>query len=216
MTHLKSLRRTAKPLKRLRKVFKSTGPWRDSQVKHDWLMEYAKRTGEEWSLAPLLRELEEAQGQGRAEAVEGFKEGFEKAARRLRGRLAKESGGLERRGLRGLAKEGAKRLAVVRCVDDAKRLHRARIAVKKLRYALEPFSRHARAVVFLKNLQALLGELNDRDMVAGMLQAADEGGLADPGALRKACAALEEERRALFLKARRRGLGAPEKMRNLV
>lgn len=220
LTHLKACRRAGKGLKRLRKVFKTTGPWRDAQVKYDWLMEYARRSGEEWSLEPLLLELEEAQGQGRTEAIERIKESFGKAARRLRGRLPKGSARVKAKELRPVlrrrAKEAARRLEAVKSPGDVKRLHRARIAVKKLRYTLEAFSRYARATAGLRDLQTLLGELNDRDMIAGMLHAASEGGVADPAAIRKAVTVLEEERRTLFLKAKRRGLGAPKKLRNLV
>lgn len=193
--------------RRLRELFARTGPWRDAQIEADWVRAYAGEEDQEWALAPLLRELDESLAHGRAKALPELARRFSRAARKLRRRLCEGiEVNLSGSDLRRLAGDVSERLAAVSGPDDDKRLHRARIAVKKLRYALELSRRGGARLKRLRELQGLLGDLNDRRAVVDMLATAARAGVAEPGALARAQRRAETEKREVFARLRLRWL----------
>ena len=216
-----------KDLRRLRRAARATGDARDAEVLLAWIgqasrdLPAAQRPAVDW----LARRLA---GKTRAAdlAVTGdrFVAATGSLARRLVGRRAPTSGETFGRAvaerIRRQAARVASRLSRVGSLDDAPDAHRARIEGKRLRYLLEPLRHTAgveteAAVEALKDLQDLLGELNDALAAREALRAAREES-ADPE-LRPGLAALEARAAgraaAAFARLRRdvlsRGSGAP-------
>ncbi len=148
----------------------------------------ADRAGFDWIVGELRRRRDQAY----AHAREGVRRAFRRARRRLERRLEVMTTevhlGREDRGptwaealaarVREHGEELGARLARVRSVEDRDEAHEARIAVKRLRYLLEParpFVAGAAPVVSdLKRLQELLGDLHDSAVLIEELGGARE------------------------------------------
>lgn len=189
-----------KDLRRLRRVARSTGEARDTEVMLAWLGQAAgelpasQRSAVGW----LARGLALPDGDaGLRRAAERLVE----TAAGLSHRLGRERidppgepfGAAVAVRIREQARAVAGFLARVETLDDAPLAHRARIRGKRLRYLLEPLQdapgpSPVRALKALKRLQELLGELNDARVAAEILRAA--GRDAGP-AVRRGIASLE-------------------------
>jgi len=197
-----------KTVRRLKKIFSSTNPARDAQVELAWLSEFQKEADarEQPTLGEIARKLRDRRREGRRRLLKKGLRRFRKLDEKLRKRLARLDRSeatssrfqdVARPVLRRAARKTQRRLEALRGRADAESLHRARIAVKRLRYLLEPFapeSREAKAAVSrLRELQTFLGDIHDRDLMAREMR---EPSLARP------MLKLRSERRSLFEKAR--------------
>lgn len=179
--------------KRLRALAKATGSGRDAEVALGWIegqrdeLAQGRRQGVDW-LAGRLAERKEA--------------GYERVHRKLEDEFAPLADELQRRlGVytrevridEGVADSFGDRVAAslrnelaqleelligIVSIDDVDRCHRARLAVKRVRYLIEPLSREVPAaegaVESLKRLQDLLGEINDSHVLEAKLSRAVE------------------------------------------
>ena len=195
--------------RRLRRVLRATGPRRDRQVSALWLDDFARGSR---ARADGARALAEKLSRGSAPGP-GPREwlAFERTLKRLRRAL--EKGLLKkaelRRGRRRLVKKEWRRLARrLRQLDrggGAPALHRARIAVKKLRYlseSMDAFPRGVPAPRDLRRLQRALGEAHDRDVIADAV-AAVAGSPGLRAAARRALRQLKREKSSRLSDARR-------------
>jgi CHAD domain-containing protein len=172
-----------KDLRRLRRVARSTGDARDTEVLLAWIGQAAadlppsQRTAVAW----LERRLALPEGDaGLQREAERLVEAADGLSRRLgRQRIVPSGepfGATVAVRIREQVRAVAGLLARVEGLDDAPEAHRARIRGKRLRYLLEPLQ-HApgpspvRALKALKRLQDLLGELNDARVAAEVLRA---------------------------------------------
>ena len=162
--------------KALSELQAATGAGRDAEVLLVWLAKQRdeladpQRPGFDWLAERLRKRLAQAMAVARENVTNSFRAQDEHwdsvlgDARRDRekkghfGKALKRSVRRHRKALREL-------LAGVESTRDEERLHRARIAVKRLRYLVEPVRHHASAahavVASCKRLQDLLGEIND-------------------------------------------------------
>ncbi len=201
-----------KDLRRLRRVARSTGEARDAEVMLAWIGQAAgqlpasQRAAVPW----LERRLALPDGDaGLRRAAERLVETADGLSRRLgRERIdppGEPFGTAVAVRIRAEARAVAAFLGRVATLDDAPLAHRARIRGKRLRYLLEPLQdapgpSPARALKTLKQLQELLGELNDARVAAEVLRAAGRDAGRDAGpAVRRGIATLEA------LSARRAG-----------
>ena len=180
--------------RKLRRLAKATGAGRDAQVHIEWIerelpsLTRRQRAGAAWLLERLRASKQEQDARMRARLADQFEplcEGLEhalstwqltvhldepvvppNAAHVLGLRLAALVDGFERR------------LARVHDAVDQRCAHRARIASKHLRYALEPFVEivpdAAPLVDRLRVLQDTLGDLHDAHLLAGIVADAME------------------------------------------
>ena len=173
-----------KDLRRLRRVARATGDARDAEVLLAWI---GRAAG---SLPPAHRAaagvaLPPARAAGRDADLSATVERFVEAADSLSRRLKRERPPPSRETfgeaiavrIREQAAAVAAWLSRVETPADAPLAHRARIEGKRLRYLLEPLRdapgvESADAVKALKELQDLLGELNDAAVAADVLRAA--------------------------------------------
>jgi len=177
---------------RVRRITRALGQARDADVAVDY---FAKILGdchdliEQVALQDILRRLARQQARRRAEMqttldkvrpaqlLARFKKIFDNdmpvSLSRQRGpRTALQ---LARRLLAPRLREVFACRRLIKGEDDADGLHNLRIAVKKLRYALETLDFAAGAQVkenlkFFKKLQTVLGDLHDRDVFLEMTQ----------------------------------------------
>lgn len=178
-----------KDQKRLRKLARASNAARDAEVHLAFLASQAKhgsarqRAGAEYLQERLEARRREGPGVGRLVAK------YERISRRLAERLPRYEVRLDEAPSRAncaaaLAAVVGEELAAVRTriagiggAADEPHVHKARIAVKRLRYLLEPLRGNARAdarsvVRELKRLQDLLGDLHDAHTLAHELEAA--------------------------------------------
>jgi CHAD domain-containing protein len=177
--------------RRLKGVADSTSEARDAEVQIAWLASERPRVSSQDAAAVdwLVERLAQRQRAGYHEAGGELAERF----RRLSGRLDRALGrpveiraggaGVPSFGevlaeiVRGQAAELLSALDAVSGPFDVERAHTARIAAKRLRYALEPLRGNARAdsttaVGHLKELQDILGELHDAHVLGELLASA--------------------------------------------
>jgi CHAD domain-containing protein len=180
----------------LRDLARGTGEGRDAEVALAWVaaqrdrLEEGQQAGLDWFAA----QLEKRKGAGYDEAQRHLGEVFEPLAEELQKRLGVytrrvrlDHGGGGEDSFGDLVAAEARRdlarleelLAGLAAPDDSARGHRARIAVKRLRYLLEPLERELPSVQpivrTLKQLQDVLGELNDAHVLEDELATAVEG-----------------------------------------
>ena len=189
---------TPQACRRLRRVARATGPARDAEVHLEWLrFERAKlrgrqRAGADW----LIATLEDEQRVAREDAVASARD-FEpvhvKLSKQLHSYTIRLHPGRDAddepfgKALGDLSREyGAdlrRRLDAVRDYGDDTQAHRARIAAKRLRYLLEPFSGARNGgteiVERLTALQELLGALHDAHVFSGEVTAASAAAAAE-------------------------------------
>ena len=199
----------AKLRKRLRRALRATGPWRDAHIESIWMKHYARRR----SSGPGAAALERAVAQVRALAPADPHWWREVDRALMKARRAFEKGvstkiDLRAARLKAAEKEWRRLARRLRRLNDAsgrRALHKARIAVKKLRYILEAFRIAPRGLpdpAALRELQTSLGDVHDRDVIAGDIAAIEPTAeLASPR--RIALTRLARERRSLLLRAKR-------------
>ncbi len=181
-----------KERRRLKKLQRATGPGRDAEVALCWLEKTRPSIGEAHVLGfeTLVRRLEEQKASCYARAKKQVRRDFEKFRKALERRLEVMTVEVHLRDpsppptwAEGLADEA--RAAIdevvadlegVRGQDDAGALtgvHDARIAMKRMRYLLEPARDHVQAIRPLikecKSLQDVLGEINDCHVLNALL-----------------------------------------------
>lgn len=182
--------------RKFRGTLRKTGPTRDRQVERRWLAASPlARSGIRLkipSLAPTLWPR------------------FEKAAARLERALASADAG--RQCLRKAALRAAwrrhrqlkRRLARLDSRPRGHALHKTRISIKRLRYILETLDDPPAglpAPAALKRLQTTLGDIHDRDVMAGNLsELVQKGGSAAVAA--RAAARLKREKHTLLRRAK--------------
>ncbi len=184
------LRRKDRP--RFSRIAEATGTARDASVHLEWLrkersaLSARQRVGQTW-----LSERMEAQRSGGIDVALAAAMNFSPSVPKLRRRLecyrapVREPDGTARFGAvlaERMLKESEElraRLTAVHSFADVKQLHRARIAVKNLRYVTEPVSDligdGGAIIETLKALQDALGDLHDVHVFAEELVAATEG-----------------------------------------
>jgi CHAD domain-containing protein len=168
--------------RRLRDLTRDTSAGRDAEVQLAWIESHRGelgkrlRTGVPWLLARLEERRAQAYATIRGEVVQEFRQVERRVRRALNPTLVDPSP----RGLafgvaaaRLIREHGAaleQELAAAQAAHDDASVHAARIAVKRLRYLLEPLTAEApaasSAVEQLKQLQDLLGELHDLAVLA--------------------------------------------------
>ena len=167
----------------LRRLMRQTNRSRDAEVHILWLegARPALRRGERAGLNYLLTRLRRRRRAGRAAAA-AVRGRFERLDGALRGRLQRTAtAGLtfgralgER--LQEYAADVSARLAAASQPASGEALHDARLAVKRLRYLVEPavdgLTGGAAASKALKGMQELLGELNDARLLAAAVDRA--------------------------------------------
>ena len=159
--------------RRVRDLARLTTAGRDAEVQLAWLREVGARRGR--GLAWFRTRLEDRRDRAYDEIRRAVPHAFRSLERRLRRRL---NGALVEptkrvvpfapalaRELRAESAALRQEFAIARSPDDTDAVHGARIAVKRMRYLLEPVGdgdAHARSLVErLKRLQTALGELHD-------------------------------------------------------
>jgi CHAD domain-containing protein/CYTH domain-containing protein len=174
--------------RRLGRFAEATGEGRDLEVQIEWVrtqlpgLTPRHRSGARW----MLSRLEQRQ-QTAAEELRGVvAERFDPLQDRLRSALADAQSEIDARvGDRHTAGQQVGRVVLrwtanlqsqldrIRTISDDAPGHAARIAVKRLRYVLEPFQTEVAAIPpvigRLKELQDLLGDLHDSHRIAAAL-----------------------------------------------
>lgn len=212
-----------KDRRRLSALADATGEARDLEVHAAWVQKRigglaeVERPGAERALNDLRADKEKADEGVRREVAKDFG--------RVRWRLGKqlrfyqvqidvdqpEGGPRTSAVLARLVDEAAERLRSrlddVKDIDDQEEAHLARIAAKRLRYLLEPFTAElegaADVVKRLKRLQDALGEMHDAHVLLARIpdpdgKRGDADGDDEAAGIRALRSALEEERRANF------------------
>jgi CHAD domain-containing protein len=174
-----------KDLKRLRRIARATGEARDAEVLVEWVARVAEsllpahRPAADWLTARLAP-------RARTADLSRQLERFRSVARSLARRLERERSPAAGSEIFAAALAGRVRaqvasvmacLARVHTAADIPLAHRARIEGKRLRYLLEPLrgtpgAGSGPAVKALKELQDLLGELNDARVAAATIREA--------------------------------------------
>jgi CHAD domain-containing protein/CYTH domain-containing protein len=218
--------------RRLRRLARATGASRDAEVHAAWLdeargtLEDAEQAGAAYFATRLSEARRSADAVLADEVLDRFPALRHRIARRLRHYtatvdveepdagpvFAATSAALVER----LAGDLGARLEEVRGIEDQDAAHEARIAGKRLRYALEPLAdfvpESGALVKRLKRLQDALGDLHDAHVFAEEVErlAADAGGgdaAEDPGPGLAALGARLHARRAEAFDDARRWLG---------
>lgn len=188
-----------KLLKRLRRLARSTGPGRDTEVQIEWLRGRSRhlssyhRAGLHWLLTRLEERMRAAYGEMEAELAHEFEKVEEDLRRRLSvyktevhldGSPHKVTlGDVTAKILRGEVAALEKHLSRIAGPDDVEEAHEARIQAKRLRYLLEPLAGEIPGapplVKRFKAFQDLLGELHDAHVLETELSEAVEAAAAD-------------------------------------
>jgi len=186
-----------KDLERLRRAARATSEARNAEVLAAWVgaiagsLPPAHRPAADWLAARLAQTV---QGSDLAGSVERFGGAADSLARRLERDVPPVSTGNFAAALAEKIREQASSvetcLSRIETADDARLAHRARIEGKRLRYLLEPIRgasgiRSGQAVKRLKQLQDLLGDLNDANVAAAALREARHHAKASRGRTRQ-------------------------------
>jgi CHAD domain-containing protein len=178
--------------RRVRDLTRATNRGRDAEVQLAWLRPFAgdlapaERVGVRW----LVEWIERARETSVEETRGAVRRSFEKLDRQLSRRLGvyrrpvapvrtapePRFGLVAREALVTHAQRLDKLLGAIQAPDDLAAIHRTRIAAKRLRYLLEPFSQALGGAVdlprSLKSLQNLLGDLHDTQVLEGTVREA--------------------------------------------
>lgn len=173
--------RPRRAIRRLKRIARDSNAGRDAEVLLEWLraveprIKASRRSAVRWMVQRFERQEREAEASLKGRMARDF----DKAAARLRTRLetytveAHVHDGVRAQSLtlllgtlvRDQVAELKRRIGLVRTEDDAREVHAARIAGKRLRYLLEPVAPHVQGgevlVGQLKALQDALGDLHD-------------------------------------------------------
>lgn len=172
----------------LRRLARATGTSRDLEVKRAWLarqrddLRPRDRTGLRWLDAHLAAEKNTADADALAEINRLLPRVLADLRRRLEEDAPMATGpalALTTAALfRTMAAELARHVARVRTIADQDEAHAARIAGKRLRYLLEPFTEvlpgAGAATEAFRAFQDVLGEMHDADVAAGVIAEAME------------------------------------------
>lgn len=162
----------------LRRLMRRTNQGRDAEVQIVWLesTRQALRRSERAGLNHLLERLRRRRHAGHAAAAAAVRGRFERLDVELRARLEQAApvpltfGRAFGERLQEYAADTAARLAATAEAASDDELHDARLAVKRLRYLVEPavggLTGGAAVAAALKRLQDVLGELNDARVLA--------------------------------------------------
>lgn len=180
--------------RRLRAVLQRTNPARDAEVGADWLaaqrgsLSPREEAGLEWLLRRLAAETAAA-GEGIAPDVRARWRTVERKLNRCLERPADEhpAGPAFAAATAGLLREQAAELAAhldtVRAPEDTAEAHAARLAVKRVRYLLEPLRRACPSakplVKELATFQDCLGTYNDARVLLATLHGAAQAAAAE-------------------------------------
>ena len=168
----------------LRRLMRQTNRGRDAEVQIAWLegTRQALRRSERAGLNYLLERLRRRRHAGHAAAAAAVRSRFERLEVELRARLEQAApapltfGRAFGERLREYAADTAARLAAPAETARGEELHDARLAVKRLRYLVEPvvgdLADGAAVSELLKRLQDVLGELNDVRVLAATVDRA--------------------------------------------
>lgn len=171
--------------RQLRDLTQETNAGRDTEVQLAWLRERVGRldTGATEGLAWLIGRLEGRQYEASRGVTSDVGRRFERLAAKLRPRLETvkiviQTGPRQVRSSFGQVtgeliatqvEDLGKKLSAVKSAEEMSDAHEARIAVKRLRYLLEPLSRRVprvkNLVSRLKRLQDSLGDLHDAQVL---------------------------------------------------
>jgi CHAD domain-containing protein len=177
--------------RRVRDLTRATNRGRDADVQLAWLrplaadLAPAERVGVRW----LVEWIERARDEAVEETRDEIRRSFEKLDRQLSRRLGEyrpvapkraapepKFGLVARDALLTHAQRLDKLLGAIQAPSDLAAIHRTRIAAKRLRYLLEPFSQAlagaADLLRGLKSLQDLLGDLRDTQVLEGTVREA--------------------------------------------
>jgi CHAD domain-containing protein len=174
-------RRSVRAIRALRRLHHASSEARDFEVQVAWILAQAEDPEgvPSQALLPLLRELEEAKQAGYERVGRQIPDLLAKAEASLARLLVRVKGpkrkparsGHSRFGTRAArqielaAHELERRLDRITGLHQERRMHRARIATKTLRFLLEMAAGHDPVALAmaadLRNLQGVLGELND-------------------------------------------------------
>ena len=176
---------TRKLQRRVRDVARSTNSARDAEVQLAWIQAHKAelgtnpRPGMPWLLARLEGRRDRAYAGIREDGPPEFRQLDRRIRRALTSALADATPGRPTfavatgRLVRAHATELEQELEDARSTRDEAAIHRARIAVKRLRYLLEPLQADTTPdgtiIERLKQLQDLLGELHDLHVFAAEL-----------------------------------------------
>jgi CHAD domain-containing protein len=198
---------TGKMRRQIRRLARSTNAGRDIEVQLDWLRRRAgvlapeDGPGYHWLLGRLEERKEQAFARDLADVTTRFAETGEKFRKALgilrieltNGRTHHEPSFGEATGelIRLQVARVREELGAIRNAADIEQVHGTRIALKRLRYLIEPVVRHnrrARALVRrFKEAQDLLGEYHDLHVLLASLASlraglsADDRGSVEPG-----------------------------------
>lgn len=168
-----------KTVRRLAKAARATGRSRDAEVHLEWLaaqrltLNARQRYGVDWLIEHLQAERQDDDALVGTKATRLFDRARAKLVSTLPEYTARVDQGETEESLaavmgnlvRQRAERLAERLGRVESFDQARRVHRARIAAKRLRYLIEPIAEavpHAPALVAeLASLQTTLGDCHD-------------------------------------------------------
>ncbi len=168
----------------LRRLMRQTNRSRDAEVQIVWLESTrpALRRSERAGLNYLVERLRWRRHAGHAAAAAAVRSRFERLDAELRARLEQAApvpltyGRAFGERLQQYADDTGARLAAISEAAHGDELHDARLAVKRLRYVLEPavdgITDGATTADVLKRLQDVLGELNDARVLAAAVDRA--------------------------------------------
>jgi CHAD domain-containing protein/CYTH domain-containing protein len=167
--------------RRLKKAARLTGDSRDAEVHREWILaqrgalSVRQRRGLAWLLERVENEKRDSDQLVSTKGVRAFDRAHSVLARKLKTYRTKIDGHADELPrplasvtaelVRSQAEKLSKRLARIESYEDARRVHKARLAGKRLRYLLEPIAEPvegvARLVSELGDLQDVLGSWHD-------------------------------------------------------
>ncbi|MFL5345307.1 MAG: CHAD domain-containing protein [Hyalangium sp.] len=174
----------AKSFDALRELAHLTNPARDAEVEVSWIAGHSRARRATSGAAHLRAQLTRRHTQLLREIRERFAQDFPPLASRLRQQLERAEdthrrtfGQSTAKQVRRQGRRLRKRLDRIQGPTDVENCHQARIAAKRVRYLLEPFSELRGApklIDHLKELQDTLGEMHDLHVLLKTMAEAPE------------------------------------------